>query len=769
MKNSWEPEWPFPLPRTHTGVLLGNGTLGISLWGGQNVLRLTVGRNDFWDHRGGKPWVEGMSYPQIRRLLEKQDEEGLRNLFERGEYREGEPEEPTILPIGRWEAHFPDDLVWDRAVLLLQEGTLRVDGHWRGTAVRGTLRVSMKTPELFIEFDHHTPRGQWREVPSATLLGAKWEKRSLAQPVTWKAEKARGWVQSRPKDPPLGVALAESPEGQMVGVTALIAETEKSVREKSLERVRQLVAEGPQDRQRLVEDNLAWWKAFWERTPDLEMPHKELQFLYRYGMFKFGAMTNPSAAPAGLQGPWIEDFQFPPWSSDYHFNINIQLCYMPAYRGNHGEHLLPLFRLIESWLPKLRENARIFVGIDDGVMLPHAVDDRGTCMGGFWTGSIDHGCTAWVADMMYQYYLYSDDQEFLAKVAYPFLHGSFRVYEEMLEIGPDGKWGLPVSVSPEYRASAMNAWGKNASFQLACIHRLLENLKNASVVLGKSFPVKWSEIASALPKACLVGPEGKKEIGLWEGTPLEESHRHPSHLMGLFPFNVIDGDAPEWQKIDQRSINRWIEKGMGLWSGWCIPLAAILHARRGNAEMAELLLEIWQKVFTNEGHGTLHDYTFPGFTMIGAPPRDEGLEQPPERMQMDAGMGVTAALMEFFVHRVGKRYKLFGGIPHSWETTSFKSIALEGGFYLSGEKKSGRIRKITVRATRRGKILLESPWSSGPLVFLYGQRVKKSEKYLLHRTSHKAPDGILEITLGAGEEITLCPVERSVRDSYDSV
>lgn len=769
MTNSWQPEWPFPLPRTHTGVLLGNGTLGLSLWGEKNILRLTVGRNDFWDHRGGKPWVEGMSFPQIRRLLEKKDEEGLRSLFERGEYREGEPEEPTLLPIGRWEAHFPDDLVWDRAVLLLQEGMLRVDGHWRGTAVVVWIRMAVKEPEFMVALDDRTPRPQWRGVTSASLLGSKWAERSLPQPTSWKEAKARGWVQERPVDLPLGMTLAESSDGSLVGFTAMVAETGEIARRKGLERCRALVGNEASERDALQEKSRAWWRQFWERTPDLQIPHKDLQFLYRYGMFKFGAMTNPEAAPAGLQGPWIEDFQFPPWSSDYHFNINIQLCYMPAYRGNHGEHLLPLFRIIESWLPKLRENARIFVGIDDGVMLPHAVDDRGTCMGGFWTGSIDHGCTAWVADMMYQYFLYSDDREFLATLAYPFLHGSFRVYEEMLERGPDGQWVLPVSVSPEYRASAMNAWGRNASFQLACIHRLLENLKNAADVLEKPFPQEWAEIASTLPKACLVGPDGKEEIGIWEGTPLEESHRHPSHLMGLFPFNVIDGDAPEWQKVDQRSINRWIEKGMGLWSGWCIPLAAILHARRGNGEMAELLLEIWQKVFTNEGHGTLHDYTFPGFTMIGAPPREEGLEQPPERMQMDAGMGVTAALMEFFVHRVGKRYKLFGGIPHSWENTSFQDIAVEGGFYLSGEKESGRLRKIKVRATRRGKILLESPWSCGPLVFIEGKRVKKSEKYLLHRSSHKAPDGILEVTLEAGEEIALCPVERSVRDSFDAM
>lgn len=67
----------------------------------------------------------------------------------------------------------------------------------------------------------------------------------------------------------------------------------------------------------------------------------------------------------------------------------------------------PLFDLIASWEPRLREIPRGFLGLEDGLMVHHAVDDRCTCMGGFWTGAIDHGSTGWVAHMMWQYYLYT--------------------------------------------------------------------------------------------------------------------------------------------------------------------------------------------------------------------------------------------------------------------------------------------------------------------------------------------------------------------------
>lgn len=696
--------WTFPRNRTHAGILLGNSRVGLSVWGEKNIIRITVGRSDCWDHRGGKPWVEGMSYARIRELLEAADEAGLRMLFEQEENQSGEPESPSLLPLGRWELVFGPEVEWTKGTLFLEEGRLLLSGKKNNLPIEGSLFLAMDR-DIWVWGSEVEP-GEIRAVPSWDLLGDQLAAWSFREPRRWNQEGEQGWVMERPVDPPVAFRADSRQNGQIYFCTAVDTTVEKA-RESAGELIGEVVAD---EGKALLGETKAWWKDFWSRTPRLQIPHPRLSFFYYYGMYKFGAMTVPGGVAAGLQGPWIEEFQMPPWSSDYHFNVNVQLCYLPAYRGNQARHLRPLFDLIASWLPKLRENARIFVGIDDGLMLPHAVDDRGTCMGGFWTGSIDHGCTAWVADMMYRYYAMTGDETFLREQAFPFLLGSFRVYEEMLERGADGQLSFPVSVSPEYRASEMNAWGRNASFQLACFHRLRENLIEAAGILGKDIPEHWEAYGREVPGASLYGRDTKKEIALWEGTPLEESHRHPSHLMGLYPFDTIDPADPEWAPVVRRSINTWVEKGMGLWSGWCIPLAAILHTRLGNGEMAELLLEIWGKVFVNEGEGTLHDYTFPGFTMIGAPPSGDGLEQLPERMQMDAGMGVTAALLEMFVHRIRDRFKLFGGIPRHWQDCSFAGIALEGGFLISGEKADGRLCQLSLQAEGDGgELLLEQP------------------------------------------------------------
>ena len=93
--------WDFPLPRTHTGMLLGNGTMGVMIWGEGGVLRLTIGRADFWDHRGGLRWHEGMSFANIRACLESGNEARLREtVFPRGRSSPANRTGPACCPSG---------------------------------------------------------------------------------------------------------------------------------------------------------------------------------------------------------------------------------------------------------------------------------------------------------------------------------------------------------------------------------------------------------------------------------------------------------------------------------------------------------------------------------------------------------------------------------------------------------------------------------------------------------------------------------------------
>ncbi|HEX6972346.1 MAG TPA: hypothetical protein VF234_09015 [Limnochordia bacterium] len=712
--------WRFPLPRTHTGVLQGNGVLGAMIWGEGPILRITLNRADFWDHRGGMPWTEKVSYTALRRSLEAGDEEDLRRRFETGEARTGEPPRPSRLPLGRVELDFGPGATLLDAALDLSDGTVtvRIDKAGGVHAVR--IALPMDRPGLLVQCAQGLSPFEVRSVTAWELQPEGFRAIGFEPPERLHGDGLQGWVQPRPADPPVCVGHRQA--GDLWAAAVTYGGDPGAARAAAKREVDRLLAAGFAGVQGAA---AAWWGEFWRDAPTIEIPNPHLEFLYRYGMYKFAGLTHPEGVPGTLQGPWVEEYKFPPWSSDYHFNINVQECYWPAYRGNRLAHLLPLFDMVLSWEPLLRENARLFLGIEDGIMLPHAVDDRGTCMGGFWSGAVDHGCTAWVAHMMAEYVRYSGDLAFLREKAYPFMKGAMRVYEEMLEQEGE-RWVLPVSVSPEYRGNRLDAWGRNASFQLACIHALLEALFEAAELLGEPPKPVWRAIQAGLPKACVMGE--RPEIYLWEGTPLEESHRHHSHLAGIYPFDVIDVDDPAWRPIVQRTVRRWIAEGMGLWSGWCMPWAAILHTRLGHAETAELLLDTWQRVFTNEGQGTLHDAHFPGFSLMGSTPL-AAPNRAQERMQMDAAMGAVGAILEMLLHsRRGVHY-LFWGAPAHWERVAFDGIRAAGGFLVSAERVGGEVTEVRITSERGGRFRLADPWG----------------------------DGVLEVDLGAGEGRVLRP------------
>jgi len=532
---------------------------------------------------------------------------------------------------------------------------------------------------------------------------------SIPEPKHFSTSDGVGFINPLPNDPGFGVFARRS--GKLLAIYFSRAPEMSNLQ-------MDLINNSAFSWDELESENKVWWKKYWSDIPETRISNPVIEELYFYGLYKFGAMTDPSGWPAGLQGPWIEDNSFPPWSGDYHFNINIEMCYWPAFRANRPENLKPVFKMLTDWLPRLKQNAKHFVGIDDGIMLPHAVDDRGTCMGGFWTGCIDHACAAWMVQMMFDYCDYYSDETFLRNTVFDFMKGVMRVFQEMIICKLDGSLELPVSVSPEFRGRRMDAWGANSSFQLAAVHRLAENLITAAKILNVPCDPFWHKVLTKLPKASLwdkSSPDdtfrtgwltGGQEIALWDGQPLKESHRHHSHLAGIHPFDIIDLEDPEWQPIISNTRKRWIANGMGQWSGWSMPWAAMLHCRLHGAEAAELMLEIYNNVFVNEGGGSRHDPYFKGFSLLGEFNRGE-------IMQMDAAMGAVTAIQDMFVQSRRNILYVGAGIPARWENSGVRGMPAPGGFRVSCDFNRGKCTFLEITATRDNELKLQLPIPDG--------------------------------------------------------
>ncbi|MCC6581131.1 MAG: hypothetical protein IT440_11890 [Phycisphaeraceae bacterium] len=695
--------WHFPLPRPHTGMLLGNGVIGVMVWGRDDTLCVTLGRTDVWDHRGGSRWTEAMSYANIRHCLAEGRESELNDIFRSKPAHPGEPGRPSMLCLGRFE------FVWPGATMLrgrldLQRGLIDVRLDRDGQRHTLRLTLAMNQPVLMAQLPAALGDVEVRSVPAGESLAETMAKLSIPAPNKLDKPDRFGWTQSLPADPAYAAACGRHKDELVV--TVVRGKTENDALRAADSLIAKAHRAGFDD---VRDDAAAWWTAYWKQVPRLQLPNKRLRFLYEYGMFKFAGMTHPAGIPATLQGPWVEDYQLPPWSNDYHFNINVQMCYQPAYHGNCLHHLLPLFDMIVRWTNILRDNARKFVGVEDGRLLPHAVSDQCVFLTGYWGHSVDHGSTAWVAAMMYRYYRYTMDKAFLRQTAYPFMRGTMRVYERMLDRTGDGGYRLAIGVSPEYFTPDGRGFGPNASFQLAAIHRLIEDLLHAADVLGETPDPIWLDIQSKLPRVCLIGPEGKQRIALWEGQDLDESHRHHSHMAAITPFDVIDVDDPAWRGVIHRSMDHWLYRGPGQWSGWCVPWASMLQSHVGFGNAAELWLEIFDRVFTNEGHGTLHDADRPGFSLMGWQ-GNELTSRLQEVMQMDGGMGCVAAIQEMMIHtRRGVNY-IFPGIPSKWRKAAFRRIRTDGAFLVSSRRSKGATRHVRVHSEAGGDFRVKNPF-----------------------------------------------------------
>jgi len=473
-----------------------------------------------------------------------------------------------------------------------------------------------------------------------------------------------------------------------------------------------------------------WWGGYWEKLPELRLPDPVIQEHYDYGLYRQGCCTPPHGPACTLQGPFLEDYQLPPWSADYHFNVNIEMIYQPALATGCADHLAPLWKLVDGWRERLAANGRAFFGDREALMLPHAVDDRCQVVGTFWTGTIDHACTAWMALLAWWQYRYTGDADHLRATAWPLLRGAFAGYHAMAEEDGDGHLRLPVSVSPEYRGSAIDAWGANASFQLAAWHAVTRALHAAAEVLGEEPDPRWDAVAATLPPYALVeGPRTREHgarsgrvarIGLWEGQDLDDSHRHHSHLGAIFPFATVDPRDDAHRDVVAESIAHWVRTGPGAWSGWCIPWAAAICARCGMADAALAWLHHYLRVFVNEGRGTLHNAAFPGLSTIA----DGGAFDEPtyarapraqrEIMQLDAGFGYLTAIHELLAHETPDgTIHVLPALPRDWCDLAFDGLHVPGGFVVGASVRDGRREEIRVSATRPGRLRLAHHLGSG--------------------------------------------------------
>jgi len=731
--------WRFPLPTTHDGILMGNGLFGVCVWGDQRLC-LSINRADFWDRRCQRSISAKMNYAALRRVWMAEDMEGLAQLVEEPQTSPApQIPSPSGLPMGRIDL----DLRVAGASLDMADGVLHLTED--GAAPPLKLAVAADRPLLLIETDR-TDIDIIRR-PAWDFLGDYLSSIGHQPPQMFEQGAISGWLQELPEDPCLCLACARLPGA--LAITAVHGDTSDQAKANAQALLKTVEEEGVSS---AIQSTTHWWQSYWEKIPQINLPSREPEEVYYYGLFKLAGLTKDH--PALLQGPWVEEYLMPDCGNDFHFNINVQMCYWPAYAANATELLHPLFDKLKEWEPGLRRNAKLLFGIDDGLFLPMAVTDLGVWGGHFWPSFTDYATTGWTAHLMWLYYRYSMDTDFLRETAYPFMKGAMRVYEAILE-EEDGRMVLPMSTSPEYNWwSAFKAAGRNTSFQLACIHFLLESLIAAADLLDVDADdaAAWRQLKEKVPHYATFTQQdttsapwspwgdvtGLPRIALYEGQDLELSHRHHGHLVALYPFDTLDPEEEAFARVLRPTLHRWLEAGPGNWIAFSFVWASIIYSRLKDGEAAYVHYDLWYRLFTNEYRGAVELSRFPGLTTW------TNVENS-NPMQMDAAMGAVTAIQEMLLHTVRGTLTVFPAVPRAWQkSASFKKMRAEGAFLVSARMKDGHIVKVEIESEKGAPLKLANNIAEEIVV----TRARKKE-----RTNTK----LLTLDTKPGETITIRP------------